>query len=178
MNTPNRLSYFFLILFLLVNTLLSAQDKDKYTVSILNDITNERAVELIEALKREIKNVVGQDKEISFLDVVENNLNADKAKSDYLNAASNSDIILAFGALNTKVIYERNTYPKPTIVFSGVNKDFMTLSKSQKTSGEENITFLIPPQSYSEDLDVFINIYPLNAFWIVTLMTNLKNTNL
>lgn len=138
------------------------------TIGILTDKSSEQTQSLLAQLKTEIRAVVGQNASITFKDVLENNFNAEVAKSNYQALVNNdTDIILSFGVINNIVIYQEQSYPKPTIVFGSVNNDFMDLPDNKRTSGINNITYLIAPISYKEDLEVFKSIYNFKKVGII-----------
>ena len=163
----NKFKYgVFYVLFLC--SVLAVQAQKDITIGIITDINSQETNPLLEQLKTEIKAVVGQDASITFKDILENNFNAQKAKSNYQTLVNNdTDIILSFGVINNIVLYQEQTYPKPTIVFGSVNNDFMDIPDNKRTSGINNITYLIAPISYKGDLDAFKSIYSFKKVGIV-----------
>ncbi|MFP2997551.1 TolC family protein [Spongiivirga sp. MCCC 1A20706] len=150
------------ILIVLLFTIASvyAQRTKTVTIGILADETTVENAPLLKKLQNEIKAVVGQDANIVFRDPVQNDFDLEKAKSNYQTMElSDVDIILAFGVVNNIALYQQKSYAKPVIVFGSVNNDFIDLPKDQKTSGINNITYIIAPLSYKKDLDAFNDIY-------------------
>ncbi|TMM57075.1 TolC family protein [Maribacter algarum] len=151
---------FILLLFLLGTAISFAQRSKTVTIGILADEASVENAPLLEKLQNEITAVVGQDAKVVFKDPVENNFDLDTAKANYLALeASDVDIILAFGVINNIALYQQKTYAKPVIVFGSVNSDFIDLPEDQKTSGINNIAYIIAPLSYSKDLDAFNSLY-------------------
>ncbi|MFS4491654.1 TolC family protein [Maribacter sp. 2308TA10-17] len=151
---------FILLLFLLGTAISFAQRSKTVTIGILADEASVENAPLLEKLQNEITAVVGQDAKVIFKDPVENNFDLDTAKANYLQVESSDvDIILAFGVINNIVLYQQKTYAKPVIVFGSVNSDFIDLPADQKTSGINNIAYIIAPLSYSKDLDAFNSLY-------------------
>ncbi|KQC28649.1 TolC family protein [Flagellimonas eckloniae] len=150
-----------LVVLLLVGVSISfAQNTKTVTIGILADETSVENAPLLEKLQNEITAVVGQDAKVVFKDPIENGFDLDTAKSNYLAMeASDVDIILAFGVINNIALYQQKVYAKPVIVFGSVNSDFIDLPKDQKTSGINNIAYIIAPLSYAKDLDAFNSIY-------------------
>ncbi len=150
-----------LVVLLLVGVSNSfAQNTKTITIGILADETSVENAPLLEKLQNEITAVVGQDAKVVFKDPIENGFDLDTAKSNYLAMeASDVDIILAFGVINNIALYQQKVYAKPVIVFGSVNSDFIDLPKDQKTSGINNIAYIIAPLSYAKDLDAFNSIY-------------------
>ena len=150
----------FLIIFLFTIAAGFAQRSKTITIGILADEASVENAPLLEKLQNEITAVVGQDAKVLFNDPIENNFDLEKAKANYLALeASEVDIILAFGVINNIALYQQKAYAKPVIVFGSVNSDFIDLPADQKTSGINNIAYIIAPLSYSKDLDAFNSIY-------------------
>ncbi len=111
------------------------------TIGLLTDKDSPEVQPLLEQLKAEIRNVVGQDKTVNFKTPLENNHSIETAKANYQSLVnSDADIILSFGVLDNIAIYQQKTYAKPTIVFGSLNSDFINLPPEQKTSQINNIT--------------------------------------
>ncbi len=150
-----------LLLFLLSITVIGfSQNRKIVTIGILADETPKKNEQLLEQLKAEIRAVMGQDADIIFQDPLANGYDLDRAKANYVTLESGEvDIILAFGVINNIALYQQQNYAKPVIVFGSVNSDFIKLPEGQKTSGVNNIAYIIAPLSYSKDLDAFNTIY-------------------
>ncbi|WP_461445009.1 TolC family protein [Maribacter sp.] len=149
-----------LVMFLTISFISFSQSKKTVTIGILADETPVENEPLLEKLQNEISAVVGQDANLVFKDPIENGFDLDIAKANYLALeASEVDIILAFGVINNIALYQQKTYAKPVVVFGSVNSDFIPLPEDQKTSGVNNIAYIIAPLSYSKDLDAFNSIY-------------------
>ncbi|WP_299156133.1 TolC family protein [uncultured Tenacibaculum sp.] len=146
-----------LFLFLLFFSIIFsyAQKKKNYNIGILLDNKTIEVDPLLQELKNQIKIIVGEDAVINFPtnSLLVNNYNSEKAKQNYNTLLNNStDIILAFGVVNSKIIEAQKTYKKPTILFGAVNRDFNSIDITKVTSGIKNFTYLINSQSYLEDL--------------------------
>lgn len=68
---------------------------------------------------------------------------------------NNTDIIVAFGAVNHQLITGLQVHKKPTILFGTVNKELSSLDLKKQTSGVDNFTYLIESESFVEDLRLF-----------------------
>jgi len=157
----------FLLIFFIVFSLVS-QGQKKVNVSILTDVSLPTSSSLLSQLQNEIKVVVGQDATIIFDRILENNFNKSKAISNYRKLLeSDTDIILSFGVINTIVLHNEESYPKPVIVFGDVNSDLIELDDKQKTSQKNNITYVITPLSYSKDLEAFNELYKYKNIGII-----------
>ncbi len=145
------------IVFLFVSALTIAQ-KQNYNIGILLDNRTQELSPLLLQMQNQIKTVVGEDADISFSEanILVNNYSLDKANQNYQQLLGNdTDIILAFGVVNNSVVSNQTTYPKPTILFGAVNRDFNTIDFSKQTSGIKNFTYLVQPESYLEDFTKF-----------------------
>ena len=133
--------------------------KKTYDIGILLDKRTEELDPLLGLLLQDqIKAVVGEDATINFpaSNVLTNNFNLAKAEENYNLLLTNEvDIILAFGAVNNKVLSKQTIHKKPTILFGAVNKDFNGIDLSKKNSGIENFTYLIESESFLEDFKTF-----------------------
>ncbi len=145
-----------------------AQAQKTVSIGILSDKLITEPEDLVAMMQNEIKAVVGEDATIIFKTALENNFSKETAKQNYLELLqSNTDIILAFGVVNSIILHQETNFPKPTIVFGTVNRDFINLPVEQKTSGQNNITYLIAPLSYKEDLSVFKTLYDYKKIGII-----------
>ena len=154
-----------LLFFVLVFNINYAQT---ITIGLLTDKDSPEVQPLLEQLKTEIRNVVGQDKTVNFKTPLKNNHSIETAKANYQSLAnSDADIILSFGVLDNIAIYQKQTYTKPTIVFGSLNSDFINLPPEQKTSQINNITYIITPLSYKKDLDAFKALYDYKSVGII-----------
>lgn len=146
--------HFFVYYFLLVCCALQAQ-KEVYTVGLLFDIKNTEIDPFIEQLQAEIKAVVGEDAVIQFPkdNFRVNGFSSEQAEINYNDLLGNeTDIIVAFGPVNNKVISEREVYQKPTLLFGDINQDFGYYQKRSRTSETENFTYVLSPHSTQKDL--------------------------
>lgn len=147
---------YLLLVSLMVVTVAFSQTKKNYNIGLLVDSKSEESSKLLSRLKDEVKAVVGEDATISFSEpnVLINDFSLEKATANY-NTLLNGDvdIILAFGLVNNTVISKLKTYPKPTILFGAINKDFAFIDTSKQTSVISNFTYIILPQSYKRDLN-------------------------
>jgi outer membrane protein TolC len=138
--------------------MVAIAQKKSFSIGILLDKKTEKIEPLLLQLQTQIKAVVGEDAEILFSNenILSNNFNLNTAEQHYQKLINNSThIILAFGVVNNKVLSNRKTYQKPTILFGAVNKDFSNIDFNKKTSGINNFTYLIESKSFLEDFDTF-----------------------
>ncbi len=80
-----------------------------------------------------------------------------------------TDVILAFGAVGAEVIAGRESYPKPTILFGGVNQDLLGAPGPEATSGIENFTYVAVAESVEDDLRTFAELVRFERLAIVAL---------
>lgn len=144
-----------------------AQNKT-VTIGIISDIQTSDSKLLLQQMKNNIEAVAGKENNIVFKDVLENNFDFDTASSNYNSLLNDdTDIILAFGIMNTIMLYKKQNYPKPIVVLSPINRDFIEVNENQKTSNVNNITYLITPFSFSDDLKAFETLYDYKKIGIV-----------
>lgn len=148
-----------------------AQQRPVYTIGILSDIYAPDLEALQTQLKDKIIAVVGQAAAIRFderfilsgppeLEKIEDNYTAYLQDPDI-------DIILAFGPVNNYLLMQKKEFPKPVVLFGTINQDFIDLPEGQITSGINNLTYLITPESIIEDLNTFAGIYPYKNIGIL-----------
>ncbi|WP_350284684.1 TolC family protein [uncultured Croceitalea sp.] len=138
----------------LFSGILLAQKKT-YTVGMLLDERTEKIDTLLVRLQKQVQAVVGEDATIVFSEehIFESQYHLEKARTAYDNLADGKvDIIMAFGAVNNKVIVEQDKHEKPTILFGSFNQDMVPEAFSEDTKAFENFIFLVEPQSYRSDL--------------------------
>ncbi len=145
-------------LFVLVSIAAFSQTKQVYHIGILQDYRTEKIAPILQQLQDQIKAVVGEDAIIKFSEsnMLTNNYNLENALKNYQTLLANeTDIIIAFGAVNNIVLTRQKTYAKPTLLFGTVNMDMVTVDMNKKASGITNFTYLIASQSYQRDLEQF-----------------------
>ena len=146
---------YFSIAFFLCVTMAFAQVKKSYSIGILLDNRTQEVNPLLLQLESQIKAVVGEDAIINFSEqnILVNNYDLQKAEEQYNKLLqNNTDIILAFGVMNSVILNRQKSFAKPTILFGAVNQDIAGVDLSKKTSGINNFTYLIESESYREDL--------------------------
>lgn len=137
---------------------LSFAQKKTYTIGVLLDNQTEKLKPVFTQLQNQIKAVVGEDAEICFPEenVLVNNFNLQTAEQHYQTLLNNdTDIILAFGVVNNKVISNLSTYQKPTILFGTINNDLNKIDLQKRTSEKENFTYIIESKSFKNDFKIF-----------------------
>ena len=143
---------------------IAIASKKTYNIGFLIDTKTEKTVRLLESLQSQINAVVGEDANIKYpqASTLVNAYNFETATENYKRLINNeTDIIIAFGAINNKVISYLKTHKKPTILFGAINKDLNILDLEKKTSGITNFTYLIESQSYKNDL---LKLHQLTGF--------------
>ena len=138
------------------------------TIGILVDQYSENTEPLVSKLKEDIIAVSGSEANIIFKGILQNNFDLDEANSNYQDLVeSNTDIILSFGTVNSLMLIQKDKFSKPTIVFGALSTDLLEFNDTQKTSGINNITFIISPFSYKEDLNVFKELYDFKKIGVL-----------
>jgi len=145
-----------------------SQNPRTVTIGVLDDKQSADSELLLDQLKKEIEAVAGQEDKIIFKEVLENNYDLAAAAANYESLISDeTDIILAFGVINTMMLYQQKSYLKPIIVLSSINQDFIELAEDQKTSNINNITYLFTPFSFSDDLEAFESLFEYQKLGIL-----------
>ncbi|MBW1296215.1 TolC family protein, partial [Aquimarina litoralis] len=158
------------IVFIIIATTGLFAQKRSYNIGVLLDNRTEKLEPLFIQLQEQIKAVVGEDAVINFPEKnrLTNKYNLQTAEQNYQTLLGNeTDIILAFGVVNNKVLSNRSNYPKPTILFGAVNKDFNGIDLTKKTSGIENFTYLIESESFLDDFKIFKELTGFETLGIV-----------
>lgn len=152
------------ILICLCCGIVSSQTKKTYNIGVLVDFQTEELRPIFDKLETQVRSVVGEDAIINFNDNFKlvNNYDLQKAQENYDQLLANeTDIILAFGAINSQIINNLKFHKKPTILFGAVNRDFNTIDITKETSGVENFTYLLESESYYDD---FVRLKELTGF--------------
>ncbi|MEM6843994.1 MAG: TolC family protein [Bacteroidota bacterium] len=158
------------LIFLLCITLPLTAQKQVYSIGILTDTRTAEVAPLLEQVQEQIKAVVGEDATILFDEenLLVNDFSLETARQNYQQLLSNNtDIILAFGAINSLVIGQQERYPKPTILFGVVNRDLIEIEQDRTTSGIDNFTYLIQSKSYQDDITKFKELTDFKNLGIV-----------
>lgn len=144
-----------IILVVIFATAAPAHSKRHFEIGLLLDSKTPEVAPLLGALEEEIRAVLGEDATIAFSaqNILSNDYNLEVAQENYdalLN--SNTDIILAYGVVNSMIISKQLNHLKPTILFGVINKDFMPIIDDNQSSGIRNFTYITASHSFKEDL--------------------------
>lgn len=167
------MKYYFLILICILLSWQSgfAQQKSVYTIGVLSDIYSPDMESIRKKMKDKIIAVVGQEAVIRFDErfILPGFPDLKKVEANYNFYLENPDIdiILAFGPFNNYFLMKQKIFPKPVVLFGSINQDFIDLPEDQITSGINNLTYLITPESIIEDLNTFAGIYPYKNIGIL-----------
>lgn len=144
------------ILFLLFQITAFSQSKT-YQIGYLLDKSNIEIDSIVDKLSNEIRAVIGEDATVEFKskNKLVNNFNTDLALTNYNELLLNdTDIIIAFGAVNNLVITEQKEFKKPTILFGSVSSELIDVLTNDSPDLIPNFTSIVTHQSYEEDLDI------------------------
>ena len=145
-----------LFLFFIGTSIAFSQTKKTIHVGTLLDRSSKEALQVFDALKKEIKAVMGPHTKVVFTEPLVGNYEVGKYQSNYkLLLNDTTDIILVFGVVNLNFLDRNNTYPKPILAYGSVNADFIEIPFGQQTSEIPNVNYVISPFSYKEDLVTF-----------------------
>jgi len=158
----------FIILFFLAGLINYGHAQKTLTIGIIDEQRNAQSDVYLEQLKSNITAVVGKQTIVVFNEVQYNNLSISKAKENYRKLLQNkTDIVISFGVVNTIMLHQEKTYSTPTIVVGAINNDFVDIPHDELNSGINNLTYLITPFSYQDDLDAFQSILNYKKIGIV-----------
>ncbi|WP_268122570.1 TolC family protein [Roseivirga pacifica] len=152
----------FQFILLSFSAIVFGQNRGSFTIGVLIDEDVPEVNRLYDRLKNEVSAVVGEDAELRFPDeyFLVNNFNPELAKSQYKSLEEGDpDIILAFGINSFMAISSFQTYAKPTIIFGNAPFDFLNIDNTRTSTGINNLSFIITPMTYKEDLKTFYDLY-------------------
>lgn len=141
-----------------------------YEIGFLVDEMVPEMLPLFVELRNEIVAVVGRDATIRFREdgLLSNELDHATAARQYQALLNDeTDIIIAFGRVNSEVISGQSEYPKPTILFGAVNSDLVEIAEDADTSGVDNYTYLVTSQSYRRDLATLKGLFDFRHIGII-----------
>ena len=143
--------------------------KPSYSIGFLFDKLEPEARPIIEQLKKEIKTVVGEDAIINFSmqNQLENDFNFEKARQQYNELVSKTDMIISFGLYNNIIINKESSFPKPTILIGGFHSEIANFDASKKASGINNFTYMVTSNSYAKDVEQFKKLSSFKKLGIV-----------
>ncbi len=157
----------YIYLLFLLSPLCGFAQNQSLTIGILSDKQTSDFEVLSKKLQKDIIDVIGQGTAVVFNDVLYNNYDDKLAQENYTKLMANSDIIIAFGVVNTIMLSNEKTYVKPTIIVGAINNDIVKIPEDQKTSGVNNLTYLITPLSYKDDLDAVATLFTYKTIGVV-----------
>ena len=150
-----------------------SQQRDTLEIRVMVDQAPPELTALFDRMRAEVVAVVGGQATIGLSqnDIRDNGFDPARAEEIYQDmVAGAADLIIAFGAVSASVVSGRETYPKPTVLFGGVNRDLLDLPPPGATSGIPNFTYLISAESYERDLRTLKSLYDFRRVGIVTPM--------
>lgn len=137
---------------------IQGQQQPTFDISLMVDTVAPISKGLVDQLRNEIRAVVGEDAVIHMPheQVLSHDFDLERAERNYQQLlASDTDLIIAFGSISSRVISNRDSYPKPTILFGNLNYDLIEIDSARASTGIDNFTYLVWSQSYRRDLEVF-----------------------
>lgn len=149
---------------------LYAQDPEPIDVGIMIDQPPAEVSALFNQMRDEVLAVVGTAATIRMeeANIRTNDYDPERAEANYQALLDDdTDLIIAFGPVSAAVVAGRDAYPKPTIVFGGVNRDLLDLPERGATSGISNFTYLIASESYENDMRTFKALYDFEHVAVV-----------
>lgn len=162
---PRAMKYLFKTLFtaaLFAPSAVGAQQARAIDIGIMVDVPPAELTSLFDQMRAEIVAVVGAAATIRMTeaDIQANGFDPARAGQIYEDmVADDTDLIIAFGPVSAAAVAGRNGYPKPTVVFGGVNRDLLDLPAPGSSSGISNFTYVISAESYVRDLRTLQDLY-------------------
>ncbi len=132
-----------------------------FDIGFLLDFNNTEIEILLDQLKEEIKAVVGEDATVRFSQEnrLVNGYNLNVARTNYNTLLNNdTDIIIAFGAVNNTMISKIETFEKPTILFGTFSKELLTDDAINAVENKVNLTTILTNHSITRDLELLIEL--------------------
>ncbi|MDU8885422.1 TolC family protein [Yeosuana sp. MJ-SS3] len=166
---------------LLLFSFQSFSQSKVYDIGFLVDTTNPGLESMLDELEDEIKAIVGEDAEIKFSkkNRLTNNFDYDLALKRYNELLENeTDIIIAFGAVNNVIISGLEKYDKPTILFGTIGEDLIDQPPFNSLEKIENFTSIATVQSYKEDLAVLKEITSAKRIGVMVENSFLQTSDL
>jgi len=154
--------------------------KPSYNIAILSDGDTEYGAQFEEALKTEIKQILGRDYNVKFPKSLHKNgkwkygiiaANANQALKD-----NRSDMILALGVLSSHYIARKRSFPKPVIAAAVINPKMQKIPFKNGTSGKYNLTYVSGLQTLDKDIETIHEIMPVKKVAVLIDAILLKNT--
>lgn len=147
-----------------------SQQRDTLDIRVMVDLAPAEFNALFGQMRAEIVAVVGGQATIglSQSDIRANDFDPARAEEIYQEmVAGAADLVIAFGAVSASVVSGRETYPKPTVLFGGLDRELLDLPPPGETSGIPNFTYVISARSYERDLRTFKSLYDFRRVGIV-----------
>ncbi len=169
---------FILLFSLLLSSLLFA--KPTYTIALISDGKSEYSAAFEEALKNEIKQILGRDFDVKFPKKLyrDGHWDYNKIASDINKALKDrrSNMIITLGALSSHYIARKNYFPKPVIATAIINPKMQKVPYKNETSGKHNLTYVSAHQALEKDISAMEEIKHIKKISVLIDYTLIKNT--
>lgn len=142
-------------------------------IGLLFDIDNETRERFVTQLRQEVSSLLGNQYTISLPEEKRrtSGWSHDSVVENYraLLADPQIDIIVAVGALNSAVLAQHPSYPKPLILLGILDYFLQQIPlTTDKKSGVHNLTYILESREFGADLDSFYGIFPYQNLTVVT----------
>ena len=145
------------VLFFIFISIASFSQTKIYRIGFLLDKSNNEVEALLNLLQDEIVSVIGQD---AIIDFPQNSRRTNNFEDsvviqnyrDYINEGY--DIVISFGTVNNKALFDLQEYPVPTILFGTLSNDLVGNEAFEKYENRKNFTAIATVHSYEEDLNL------------------------
>ncbi len=167
-----------ILLFLSLISLLIA--KPTYNIALISDGDTEYSLQFEEALKIEIRQILGRDFNVKFPKKLYKNGQWKYGKiAENVNRAlkdSRSDMIITLGALSSHYIARKSRFSKPVVATAVINPKMQRIPYKNGTSGKRNLTYVSGLQTLDKDIDTINEIMPIKKVAVLIDAILLKNT--
>ena len=160
-----------ILFFLLFPFLLLGQNLEVLTIHIISDNENTEGdlAAFEQQIREEIKILLSNRKEVVFKAEY---CNCERERINQLITAayedSETDIVLALGAMTSAVIAQKENFPKPTIASIILDNELQNVPITPEgTSGKDNFTYIQSPFSFEKDLQILYEIFPYKNIGII-----------
>ncbi len=141
---------------------LRAQGSKSCRIGVVVDGPWERNESLMDALQKEIRDVLGKDVQVIFppqaMLVGDWTLAKARTLNEQLLRDPQVDLILGMGLITSQDLATRGPLPKPVMAAIIVDAERQHVPSSNGTSGTRNLSYLVYPTTFVRDLQLFREI--------------------
>ena len=167
-----------LIILILISSYLFA--KPTYNIALVSDGKSEYSAQFEEALKTEIKQILGRDFNVKFPKKLyyDGNWNYGKIANKVNKALKNrkSNMVITLGALSSHYVARKNYFAKPVIATAIINPKMQNVPYKNETSAKHNLTYVSAHQALENDINTMEEIKHIKKITVLIDAVLIKNT--